>query len=239
MKYFWIPILLFLSLSACKSGFDASSKYTGNTGDKLKIVNRHDVESTKKSVTYTTSESGQTEQSDEALLSGRHSDVDEHESIAEQSAAEVGSNSLYSANAVALEVEEEGTQQKSSQRTLSKKTESLGRSLEIDVLMQSNSALHQDGDDDKYYNEDGSPKKEAFAIASFWSALSVVLVVIIPGLAVLGPLVGIVFGFIALRKIKQSDNVLKGRGMAIAGIIIGILVIAAIAIFMATFGGGT
>jgi Domain of unknown function (DUF4190) len=47
----------------------------------------------------------------------------------------------------------------------------------------------------------------------------------------IGPILGLVFGFIALNQIKQSGQ--SGRGMAIAGIVIGALaVVAFIALFV-------
>jgi len=38
-----------------------------------------------------------------------------------------------------------------------------------------------------------------------------------------GPFLGVIFGFMALRRIKQSGE--RGRGLALAGLIIGALVI--------------
>jgi hypothetical protein len=42
-------------------------------------------------------------------------------------------------------------------------------------------------------------------------------------LCVIGPILGLVFGFVALNQIKQTGQ--GGRGMALAGIIIGVLVL--------------
>jgi hypothetical protein len=42
-------------------------------------------------------------------------------------------------------------------------------------------------------------------------------------LCVVGPIVGLIFGFIALGQIKQTGQ--RGRGMAIAGIVIGAIAI--------------
>jgi hypothetical protein len=44
-------------------------------------------------------------------------------------------------------------------------------------------------------------------------------------LCVIGPILGLVFGFIALNQIKRTGQ--GGRGLALAGIIIGVLVIVA------------
>ena len=54
------------------------------------------------------------------------------------------------------------------------------------------------------------------AIASLVSSL-------LGWLCVIGPVLGLIFGFISLNQIKQSGQ--SGRGLAIAGIIIGALVI--------------
>jgi fumarate reductase subunit D len=52
-------------------------------------------------------------------------------------------------------------------------------------------------------------------------------------LCIIGPILGIIFGFLALGQIKQSGQ--GGRGMAIAGIIIGAVVIV-ILIVLVTLG---
>jgi hypothetical protein len=46
----------------------------------------------------------------------------------------------------------------------------------------------------------------------------------------IGPLLGLVFGFIALNQIKQTGE--SGRGMAIAGIVISGAIIAMFIVFM-------
>ena len=43
----------------------------------------------------------------------------------------------------------------------------------------------------------------------------------------LGSILGIVFGHVALRQIKESDNQLSGKGMAIAGLVLGYTVVIA------------
>jgi hypothetical protein len=48
-------------------------------------------------------------------------------------------------------------------------------------------------------------------------------------LCIIGPILGLIFGFLALGQIKQTGQ--RGRGMAIAGIVIGGLVIALGVIF--------
>jgi hypothetical protein len=45
-------------------------------------------------------------------------------------------------------------------------------------------------------------------------------------LCIIGPLLGLIFGFLALNQIKQTGQ--RGRGLAIAGIIIGALLFAII-----------
>ena len=58
-------------------------------------------------------------------------------------------------------------------------------------------------------------------------------------LCVIGPILGLVFGFIALNQIKQTGQ--GGRGMALAGIIIGVLVIVVgiILVFVGAIFGST
>jgi hypothetical protein len=56
-----------------------------------------------------------------------------------------------------------------------------------------------------------------YAIASL--VLSILgLVVILP---VIGSILGIIFGHLSLNEIKNSNGQLEGRGMAIAGLVIG------------------
>ncbi|HWF28505.1 MAG TPA: DUF4190 domain-containing protein [Mycobacterium sp.] len=59
-------------------------------------------------------------------------------------------------------------------------------------------------------------------------------------LCIIGGILGIIFGFLALGQIKQSGQ--GGRGMAIAGIVIGVVVTALVifaGILGALFGGTT
>jgi len=45
-------------------------------------------------------------------------------------------------------------------------------------------------------------------------------------LCIMGPIAGLIFGFLALNQIKQTGQ--RGRGLAIAGIVIGALLVAII-----------
>jgi len=68
-------------------------------------------------------------------------------------------------------------------------------------------------------NETTNTKLCKFAIMS--------LVAGILGFVIMAPVMGIiafVFGFIALNKIKGSNNLLKGKGLAIAGIVLGTVI---------------
>jgi hypothetical protein len=47
-------------------------------------------------------------------------------------------------------------------------------------------------------------------------------------LCIIGPLLGLIFGFLALNQIQQTGQ--RGRGLAIAGIIIGAILIAIITV---------
>lgn len=48
----------------------------------------------------------------------------------------------------------------------------------------------------------------------------------------LGAMVAVVFGFISLSQIKRSNDIQGGRGLAIAGIIVGVLGLLAVALFI-------
>jgi hypothetical protein len=55
----------------------------------------------------------------------------------------------------------------------------------------------------------------------------------------IGPILGVIFGFVALNQIKQSGE--GGRGMALAGIIIGgvAIVLGVLALILVIAYGGT
>jgi Domain of unknown function (DUF4190) len=57
-------------------------------------------------------------------------------------------------------------------------------------------------------------------------ALASLLCSAIGWLCIIGPLLGLIFGFLALNQIKETGQ--RGRGLAIAGIIIGALLVAII-----------
>ncbi len=69
--------------------------------------------------------------------------------------------------------------------------------------------------------QDGLPdiKTTGFAVASLVCAIVGIFV----GAVILGPL-AVVFGAVALSRIKKSEGRIKGRGLGIAGIALGIVV---------------
>ncbi len=66
-----------------------------------------------------------------------------------------------------------------------------------------------------------APSTSTWAIASLMCSLAGWFLV-----PVLGSVLGVIFGHIALGEIKRSDGRLEGRGMAIAGLIIGYAMLA-------------
>ncbi len=66
------------------------------------------------------------------------------------------------------------------------------------------------------FDSSGASKTSPMAVASL------VLAIVLP---VIGSILAVVFGHVALNQIKQSQNTLGGRGMAIAGLILGYSVI--------------
>ncbi len=67
-----------------------------------------------------------------------------------------------------------------------------------------------------YYNAPMAPANHGFAIASL--VCSILGALFFP---IIGSILGIVFGAVALRQIRASDGRFQGRGLAIAGIIVG------------------
>lgn len=59
-------------------------------------------------------------------------------------------------------------------------------------------------------------------------ALASLLCSSIGWLCIIGPILGLIFGFLALNQIKQTGQ--RGRGLAIAGIIIGAVLVAVITV---------
>jgi Domain of unknown function (DUF4190) len=57
-----------------------------------------------------------------------------------------------------------------------------------------------------------------------WMAVASLVCSLFGWLCVVGPLFGLIFGFVALNQIKQTGQ--RGRGMALAGIIIGGILVA-------------
>jgi hypothetical protein len=60
-----------------------------------------------------------------------------------------------------------------------------------------------------------------FAIASLVCSLAG-----IAGLLFAGPILGVVFGHLALREIDRSDGIVGGHGLAMAGLIVGYVALA-------------
>jgi uncharacterized membrane protein len=69
------------------------------------------------------------------------------------------------------------------------------------------------------------PKTNGLAVASFVCSLFFWLYGI-------GAVLAIVFGFVARSQIRRSGGMQKGRGLALAGIIIGFVSLVAIAVFI-------
>jgi hypothetical protein len=65
------------------------------------------------------------------------------------------------------------------------------------------------------------PRTSGLAIASFVCSLAAFILLGVPAV------VGIILGFVALAKIRKSDGSQTGRGLALGGIIVGVLEIAA------------
>lgn len=76
-----------------------------------------------------------------------------------------------------------------------------------------------------YYPGPMPPSTSYFAIASLACALCGIFL-FIPFGATLGALLGIIFGHVALADIGRSRGMKVGRGMALAGLIIGYLILA-------------
>jgi hypothetical protein len=57
-----------------------------------------------------------------------------------------------------------------------------------------------------------------------WMAVASLVCSLFGWLCVVGPLFGLIFGFVALNQIKQTGQ--RGRGMALAGIVIGAILVA-------------
>jgi hypothetical protein len=71
-----------------------------------------------------------------------------------------------------------------------------------------------------------TPRTNGMAIASLVLAIVGLMFCGIPSIA------AVVFGHIGIHQINQSGGTEQGRGMAIAGLVIGYLVIACFAIFL-------
>ncbi len=76
------------------------------------------------------------------------------------------------------------------------------------------------------YNQ--GPKNEPFAITSMVTGIVGGVTICCWPLAAILAIVATVFGALSLVKFKNSPNGIKGKGMAIAGLVLGIVVIALI-----------
>jgi hypothetical protein len=68
------------------------------------------------------------------------------------------------------------------------------------------------------------PKTEPMAIASLVCAIAGTVFALLCGIGVLATIAAIPLGFVARRRIRESSGALTGDGMALAGLIIGIVV---------------
>jgi len=75
----------------------------------------------------------------------------------------------------------------------------------------------------------GQKQTSGLAIASLVCSLVGILCMILPGI------LGVVFGHMALAEIRRSEGQKEGRGMAIAGLVIGYLCVLIIVVYVAIF----
>jgi hypothetical protein len=66
-----------------------------------------------------------------------------------------------------------------------------------------------------------APRNEPLAIAGLVCGIASIPLLVACGLGIVGGVLGIVFGLIAMRRIRDANGALTGRGMALAGAICG------------------
>lgn len=80
------------------------------------------------------------------------------------------------------------------------------------------------------------PVTDGLATASLVCGLVGVFLGACYGMGIFASIAAIIMGHISLGNIKRSGNVLQGRGLAIAGLILGYLIVGLIAVVVAIFG---
>ena len=81
-----------------------------------------------------------------------------------------------------------------------------------------------------YYQGPMAPATSGYAIASLICSLLGYI-----GVFGFGPLLGIIFGHLALREIDRSNGMLQGRGIAQAGLILGYIALGLVALVVIFF----
>ena len=81
-----------------------------------------------------------------------------------------------------------------------------------------------------YYQGPMAPATSGYAIASLICSLLGYI-----GVFGFGPLLGIIFGHLALREIDRSNGALQGRGIAQAGLILGYIALGLVVLLVAIF----
>lgn len=81
-----------------------------------------------------------------------------------------------------------------------------------------------------------APVTDGLAIASFVCGLVGIFLTFCYGMGIFCAIAAIIMGHISLSNIKKSGEVLQGRGLAVAGLILGYLMFAIIAVVVVIFG---
>lgn len=81
-----------------------------------------------------------------------------------------------------------------------------------------------------YYQGPMAPATSGYAIASLICSLLGFI-----GVFGFGPILGIIFGHLAIREIDRSQGMLQGRGMAQAGLILGYIALGLVALLLVFF----
>lgn len=81
------------------------------------------------------------------------------------------------------------------------------------------------------YNGPG-PKNDGFAITSMVTGIVGAVTICCYPLSFILAIIATVFGFISINKVKNSNGMLGGKGMAIAGVVLGLCVLALLAIWL-------
>ena len=73
---------------------------------------------------------------------------------------------------------------------------------------------------------------EPRAIAGMVCGIAAIPTLILCGIGIVGGVLGVVFGLIAMRRIRDSGGALTGRGMALAGAICGTVALSLFVIYI-------